>query len=68
MAKKKFYAVKVGHKTGIFSSWQECSFAIKGFSGPCFNFFFSLEEALAFLNEPISDALPKKPAALKKAD
>jgi ribonuclease HI len=52
MTRKRFYAVKVGHKTGVFLTWQECYFALKDYSGPCFKIFYSLEEARAFLNEP----------------
>lgn len=44
-----FYAVKVGHKTGIFDNWNECQDAIKGYSGPSFKGFQTREEAEAFL-------------------
>ena len=41
----KFYAVKKGHKTGIFDSWPDCQAATKGFSGPEFKSFTTREEA-----------------------
>ena len=50
MAKKSFYAVKKGNKTGIFNSWAECKDAIDGF--PCAEYkgFYTLEEAEAYMN------------------
>ena len=33
MAKKKIYAVRKGHKTGLFDSWAECQKATAGYSG-----------------------------------
>lgn len=33
MAKKTFYGVWNGNKTGIFDNWAECQLAIKGYSG-----------------------------------
>lgn len=50
MAKNNFYAVKVGHKTGIFTSWPECQAAISGYSNPVFKGFPTEEEAKAFLD------------------
>lgn len=45
----KIYAVKKGHKTGIFDNWAECQAATKGFSGPEFKSFTTREEAEAYL-------------------
>ena len=50
MAKNKFYAVKSGHKIGIFTSWAECEVAIKGYSSPDFKGFSTEEEAQAYLD------------------
>ena len=33
MAKKKYYAVKVGKTPGIYGTWSECEEQIKGFPG-----------------------------------
>ena len=33
MAKKKIYAVRKGHKTGLFATWAECQKAVSGYSG-----------------------------------
>lgn len=51
MAKKNFYAVAQGRKTGIFSSWAECEQQIKGFSGQKYQGFGKREEAEAWLAE-----------------
>lgn len=50
MAKNKFYAVKNGHKTGIFESWADCSKQVHGFSGAIYKGFPKLEEAEKYLN------------------
>ena len=44
-----YYAVKAGHTTGIFDSWAECQNATKGYSGPDFKKFATLEEAEAYM-------------------
>ncbi len=51
MAKAKYYAVKKGHKIGVFESWDECREATSGFSGPDYRGFSTLEEATAYLND-----------------
>jgi ribonuclease H-related protein len=50
MAKKKIYAVRKGHKTGLFNTWAECQKATAGYSGAEFRGLTEKEEALAFLN------------------
>ena len=49
MAKKKVYAVRKGHKTGLFETWAECQKATTGYSGAEFRGFTDREEAMAFL-------------------
>ncbi|MEE1130938.1 MAG: ribonuclease H family protein [Caryophanon sp.] len=46
----KFYAVKSGRTTGIFTTWAECEKQIKGFSGARYKSFATTEEAEAFIN------------------
>lgn len=50
MAKKKIYAVRKGHKTGLFYTWDECKKAVQGYSGAEYKGFLTKEEAEAFLN------------------
>lgn len=50
MAGNKIYAVKTGHKTGIFTSWSECETAVKGYPSPDFKGFYTKEEAMAYLD------------------
>jgi len=45
----KFYAVKKGKKTGIFSTWDECKEQVTGFKGAVYKSFKILSEAEAFL-------------------
>ncbi|PVV05050.1 hypothetical protein BB560_000429 [Smittium megazygosporum] len=56
-----FYAVKVGEKTGIFNTWQECQSLVKGFPGAQYKKFPSVLMAQRYLDEPIQQpAQPKK--------
>lgn len=55
----KYYAVKVGARTGVFTSWEECQKAVDGFSGAKFKKFHSLEEAEKFVYED-NDSKPIK--------
>ncbi|EHQ90070.1 viroplasmin family protein [Desulfosporosinus youngiae] len=50
MAKKNFYIVKKGHKTGIFDNWAECQASVKGYKGAVFKGFETKAEALEWLN------------------
>lgn len=49
MAKKKFYAVRVGRVPGIYQTWTEAEANVKSFPGAEFKSFPSLEEAEQFL-------------------
>ena len=44
MAKKKIYAVRKGHKTGLFYTWDECKKAVHGYSGAEYKGFLTKEE------------------------
>lgn len=46
MAKKKYYVVWEGLKTGVFDTWDECAKYTKGQSGAKYKSFKSKEEAL----------------------
>ena len=48
--KQKFYAVKKGHKTGIFLNWNECKMQTQGFKGALFKSFPTRIEAENYLN------------------
>ena len=47
MAKQKVYAVRKGKKTGVFTSWEECSASVSGFPGAEYKGFLTKEEAEA---------------------
>ncbi len=49
MAAKKVYAIKKGHKTGLFESWEECKAAVTGFPGAEYKGFATRAEAFAYL-------------------
>ena len=56
----KYYAVKVGARTGVFISWEECQKAVDGFPNAKFKKFRSLEEAERFVSgdeQPIKENL-----------
>ncbi|MDV7186738.1 ribonuclease H family protein [Lutibacter sp. TH_r2] len=45
MAKKKFYVIWQGHKTGVFTSWNVCKKHIENYKGAQYKSFLSKEEA-----------------------
>lgn len=45
----KFYAVKKGRSTGIFTSWDECKQMVDGFTGATYKSFKTLDEATAYM-------------------
>lgn len=49
MAKKKFYAVKQGRKTGMFITWDDCKKQVMGYPGAIYKSFGTREEAEAYL-------------------
>lgn len=50
MGKNNFYAVKEGHTTGIFPSWEECQAATNGYPRAIYKGFPTEIEAKAFLD------------------
>ena len=58
---KKFYAVKRGRKTGLFTVWAECAAQVKGFQGAVYKGFMTEEEARAWLGGV--DARAEQPRA-----
>ena len=66
MAKKKFYAVAIGKRPGIYTEWYGNSGAevqVRGFSGAIFQGFTTKEEADEFLKKNVG----KKPKTKSKA-
>ncbi|MCP1111561.1 viroplasmin and RNaseH domain-containing protein [Lachnospiraceae bacterium PM6-15] len=53
MTKNKFYAVKVGRKPGVYTTWPECQEQINGFSGAEFKSFKSLSEAEKYMSDEV---------------
>ena len=51
MSKKKFYAVKAGRKTGIFTTWAECSASVSGYPKAEYKGFATKEDAEAYMND-----------------
>lgn len=47
---EKYYAVRSGRKTGIFTDWNECKASIHGFKNPAYKSFGSYKEAETYLN------------------
>ena len=52
MAKKKFYAVANGRKSGIYASWPEAEAQVKGYGGAKYKGFVSRSEAEAWMENP----------------
>lgn len=47
---KKFYAVRRGHKVGLYTSWESCREQINGYSGAEYKGFNTEEEAFNYLS------------------
>ena len=60
-SKSAYYAVRSGHKPGIYRSWEGCRQQVEGYSNAEYKRFASLDEAEHYLN-PNGGARPK-PAA-----
>ena len=58
---KKFYAVKRGRKTGLYTVWAECAAQVKSFQGAVYKGFMTEEEARAWLGG--ADARAEQPRA-----
>lgn len=61
MAKKNFYAVRVGKTPGIYKTWAECQANVTGFPGATFKGFETLAEAEDFMGGAVENV--EKPAA-----
>lgn len=62
----KYYAVRKGFKTGIFTTWAECQSYVHGFSNAEFKSFSSESEAREYLNNDVAsyhEESPKKNSA-----
>ena len=46
----KYYAVRKGHQTGIFTNWPDCQKVVKGYSGAEFKSFKTRQEAENFID------------------
>ena len=51
---EKYYAVKTGAETGIFTTWEECRASVHGYSGAAYKSFKTREEAAAYLEDNFS--------------
>ena len=49
MAKKKYYAVKVGKTPGIYLTWEDCKSQVEGVSGAVYKSFPTLLEAEEYI-------------------
>lgn len=49
MAAKKYYAVKKGKVTGVFSTWADCKLSVDGYAGAEYKGFATLSEAKTYL-------------------
>lgn len=49
MAKKQYYAVKIGKIPGIYETWDECRLQVNGISGAVYKAFKTKDEAESFM-------------------
>lgn len=58
---KKYYAVKQGHKIGVFTTWEECKKQVHGFSGAEYKSFPTEAEARAWITGEQMFNAPRPP-------
>ncbi|MDX9917236.1 MAG: ribonuclease H family protein [Gudongella sp.] len=46
---KKYYAVRLGRKPGVYETWEECKNQVHGYPGSVYKSFLSKDEALAYV-------------------
>ncbi|MBU5451222.1 viroplasmin family protein [Acetivibrio sp. MSJd-27] len=61
MAKKKYYAVKVGRNCGIYEKWDDAKEQINGFSGAVYKGFSTREEAQRYIGGEEKNAVAQCP-------
>jgi ribonuclease HI len=59
--KKKFYAVRSGHKPGIYQTWEECKAQVDGYSNADYKGFATLKDAQAYLGIEAKFESPRPP-------
>ena len=58
----KYYAVAIGRKQGVYTSWEECEEQVKGFSKPVYRKFANEAAAAAFIKRTTDELLgPHRP-------
>jgi ribonuclease HI len=60
--KKRFYAVRVGHRPGIYPTWDECRVQVDGYPNAVYKAFGTLEDAKAFLDTGTAAPPTRQPA------
>ena len=58
MAKQKFYVVWNGAEDGVYTSWEACEAAVKGFSGAKYQAFKTEAEAEEVTYKAVIDFVP----------
>lgn len=65
MAQKRFYAVKRGHKPGIYRTWQECRAQVDSYSNADYQGFPTLKDAETYLNGSKPRSAPHEPVEIQ---
>ncbi len=53
---KKFYAVRVGRRPGVYTTWPACENQVKGFPGAVYKAFPTQDQARTFVEDPSSNS------------
>ena len=61
VAKKKFYAVKVGRVPGIYGTWDECKMQVDGYPNSEYKGFARLSEAESFVGTEVLESMKLNP-------
>ena len=58
MAKKNYYVVLVGRRTGVYFTWAECEKEVKGFPGAKYQGFATADEVDKYIAQHFQDESP----------
>lgn len=64
----KYYAVRVGRKPGIYTTWNECQKVVIGYPGAVYKSFSTEQEAKGFMNVSVEKSVAINTSEIKDSD
>ena len=64
--KAKFYAVRMGHKPGVYQTWEKCRLQVEGYPNADYKSFSTLKHAEDYLNGmAVTESQPSEPLEIE---